>query len=77
MVNAYVLHEVLRNLGCLARAGLTLDNQDLVVSDGSEEVLSVRKYGQAASYFLDGQLLFFSLRELGFIILQQPEGEET
>lgn len=69
MVNTYILYEVLRNLGCLARAGLTLDNQDLMVSDGNKEVFSVRKYGQAASHFLDGLLLFFSLRELRFIIL--------
>lgn len=69
MVKTYIFHEVLRNLSRLARTGLTLDNQDLVVSNGSEEILSVGKYGKATSHFLDGLLLFFSLRELRFIIL--------
>lgn len=69
VVNTYVLHEVLWNLGRLARARLTLNNQDLVLSDGGQEILSVGEYGQAASHFLDGLLLFFSLRELRFLIL--------
>lgn len=56
-----MFQEILRDLGGLARSGFTLYDQDLVVSDGSEKIFSVRKDGKAASHFLEGLLLHLSL----------------
>lgn len=55
-----MFQEVLRDLGGLARARLPLNDQDLVLLDGSQQVLSVGEDGQAASDLL--HRLFLHLR---------------
>lgn len=63
------LHEELGDLGGLAGARLSLDDQDLVLLDGQEQVLSVGEHGQAASHFLDGLLLDLRLGQGCLLLL--------
>lgn len=53
----YLLKEVLRDLGGLARARLAFDDEDLMISNSSQELLAEWEHGKAAADGLDGLLL--------------------
>lgn len=68
----YFFIEVLRDLGSLSGARLTLNDQDLVLLNGSQQVLPVGEDGQAASDLLHGLLLQLSLgKSRGLMVLNK------
>lgn len=53
----YLLKEVLRDLGGLARACLAFDDEDLMISNSGQELLAKWEHRKAAAHGLDGLLL--------------------
>lgn len=53
----YLLKEILRDLGGLPRACLAFNDEDLMISDSSQELLTKWKHREAAADSLDGLLL--------------------
>lgn len=73
----YFFTEVLRDLGSLSGARLTLNDQDLVLLNGSQQVLPVGEDGQAASDLLHGLLLQLGLgKSRGLLVLSTTGSEE-
>lgn len=62
-MQTHVLQQVLWDLGGLPGARLPLYDQDLVLSDGGQQVLPVGEDGQAAAPLLHGALLQLGLRQ--------------
>lgn len=53
----YLLKQILRDLGGLPGACLAFDDEDLMISNSSQELLSEWEHGEAAADSLDGLLL--------------------
>lgn len=68
----HLFKEILWDLGGLSRARFPLNDKDLVLVDGREQVLSVGEDGKAASHLLHG--LFLQLRlgkSRSFLLLRE------
>lgn len=65
----HILQEVLGDLGGLPGARLSLDDQDLVLVDGGQQVFSVGEDGEAASDLLHGLFLQLRLRQRRSLLL--------
>lgn len=73
----HVFQEVLRDLGGFPRARLSFDDEDLVLVDGGQQVVSVGKDGKAASDFLHWLFFQLSLRQSrSILILNVTRSEE-
>lgn len=73
----HVFQEVLRDLGGFPRARLSFDDEDLVLVDGGQQVVSVGKDGKAASDFLHWLFFQLSLRQSrSILILNGTRSEE-
>lgn len=73
----HIFQEVLWDLGGLFRACLTLNDQDLVLVDGSQQVLSVGKDGQASSDLLHGLFVQLSLGQSRDLLILNTTGSQT
>lgn len=70
LVYVHLFKEILGDLGGLSGARFPLNDKDLVLLDGSQQVLSVGEDGKAASHLLHGLFLQLCLRKSrGILIL--------
>ena len=68
-VCAHIFQEILWDLGGFSGARLPFNDQDLVLLDGGQQVLSVREDGEAASDLLHGLFLLLRLRQRRFLLI--------